>query len=54
MSEYLSLSITGQGGQTRIRITTTDAHPVSYIAILPGAVMADLASLQFIAQSDDS
>ena len=53
VSEYLSLSVTRQGQRTKIRITTTDAHPISYIATLSNATQADFAALQFAVQSDD-
>lgn len=49
-SDYFSLSITRRGKFLCIQITTNDAQPVTYTAIIPGQDNFDISSLLFVAQ----
>jgi hypothetical protein len=49
-SDYFSLSVDRQGQSVRIQISTTDAHPITYTAIIPGQGCIDFNSLLFVAQ----
>lgn len=51
LSDYLSLSLSDFGQYTKISLTTTDAEPVTYSALLTDASQADLQSLVFVAQN---
>lgn len=48
--EYLSLSISARGEFIRIQMTTTDARPMTYTAIIPKISKIDFNSLLFLAQ----
>ncbi|MCQ8105317.1 hypothetical protein NP590_14475 [Methylomonas sp. SURF-2] len=48
--EYLSLSISVRGEFIRIQMTTIDARPMTYTAIIPKISKIDLNSLLFLAQ----
>jgi hypothetical protein len=50
VSDYLSLSFSWQGDDTKISITTTDTYPVTYSAVLSATNPVDLQSLQFVVQ----
>lgn len=52
LSDYLSLSLSDCGHYTKISLTTTDAEPVTYSALLTDAAQTDLQSLVFVAQGD--
>lgn len=49
-SDYFSLSITRRGKSLYIQITTNDANPVTYTAMIPGQDSFDIGSLLFVAQ----
>lgn len=48
---YLVLSVKSNGERTCIQITTTDASPITYRAILPETHNLDFNSLSFVAQT---
>lgn len=51
-SDYLSVSVTRSNGVTQIKITTTDAAPITYTAVVPHWEIVDLTVLQFVAQRE--
>lgn len=50
--DYLSLSVTLDGEHARINITTTDAKPITYTAIICDLNALDIDSLLFVAQME--
>ncbi|MBS4051068.1 hypothetical protein [Methylomonas rivi] len=48
--DYFSLSITRQDQSICIQLTTADAQPVTYKAIISGHDSIDIGSLLFVAQ----
>jgi len=54
LSDYLSLSISLHDTGTKICITTTDAKPVTYCAIIPATSTIDLPTLRFVAAAGTS
>lgn len=51
LTDYVALSFKDCGDHTKVRMTTTDAQPLTYCAYIPVSSPQDLASMVFVAQS---